>query len=137
MTLSWRKASPSNRRLAAGVLCAILLASAIINLVPAIEEFVLNRPPTCTLKILTNVPCLGCRGTRAGFAFAHGHLGQAIAQNPLATLFGVTVAGWSLLLTVTGRIPTLKLGESWQSLAWVIFGFVLLGNWIYVIAAGG
>ncbi len=135
--LTWRKATASTRRLALATLGAIVLAAAVVNLVPAIERFALSRPPTCMLKIATNVPCMGCRGTRAGFAFAHGKIGQSAALNPLAASLGIAVSGWSVLTGVFGRIPELRLGKSAQKLAWIAFGFALLGNWIYVIAAGG
>ena len=135
--LTWRKATLSGRRLALGTLAAIILAAATVNLVPAIERFALSRPPTCMLKIATNVPCMGCRGTRAGFAFAHGKIGQAMAFNPLAATLGLVVSGWSILTGVFGRVPELRLGKSARKLAWIAAGFALLGNWIYVIAAGG
>ncbi len=137
MILTWRKASRATRRTSGGILCLIILAIALIQTVPAIERIAVQGRPTCTLKIFTGIPCLGCRGTRAGFAFGKGQIGRAIAYNPLATLLGIVVTGWSVMVATAGRLPSFHLTKPGQNLAWVLFVFALIGNWIYVIAAGG
>lgn len=42
--------------------------------------------PRCPLFVLTGLYCPGCGALRAGHALLHGHLGEALAFNPLVVV---------------------------------------------------
>lgn len=137
MRFGWGRVTQSTRRIAYFVLSLIVIGIVIVNSVPAIEKVLLTQPTTCTLKIFTGIPCLGCRGTRAGFALAHGQIVKAIQFNPFATALGVFITGWSLWVSFSGKLPIFSVSRPWRTLGWTLFGVALAGNWIYVIAVGG
>lgn len=42
--------------------------------------------PLCPFAIITRHPCPGCGLTRAAFALAHGHVGEALRLHPLSVV---------------------------------------------------
>tara|TARA_R110002096_G_scaffold435701_2_gene662191 strand:+ start:11408 stop:11623 length:216 start_codon:yes stop_codon:yes gene_type:complete len=70
-------------------------------------------------------------------ALSHGQIGKAIQFNPFAVVLAAAVASWSAMAGILGRLPTPAISKPCQNLAWTVLGFALLGNWIYVISAGG
>lgn len=138
MNVSWVRLSASARWWAAGVLTAALAGMTAVRWLPLLEIATLGRPPLCTLKLLTGYPCLACRGTRAAFALAHGDLGRALQFNPLATVFLASILLGSTVAAVFGRLPNVsRMPRPWTTLGWCLLAVSLLGNWAYVIAAGG
>lgn len=67
--------------------------------------------PTCSFRVRTGYPCLGCGGTTALVLAAHGDLRGAVAANPLGAAVGLgawaTVLG-AFLTFVTARFAFLK-----------------------------
>lgn len=138
MKVLWVRLPGSARWLATFLLLLAIAGATALRIFPLLEPLVLARPSTCALKLLTGYPCLACRGTRAALALAHGAPGRAFFLNPLATLLiGTTLlaAAWA---AVRGEIPTLRpIPRPWAILLWILGALTLLGNWAYVIAAGG
>lgn len=138
MNLSWVRISRSTRILAAAVVVAAAAGIAAVHLVPLFKPTVLAPPSFCLMKLVTGYPCLACRGTRATMALANGDILQALRFNPLATLSVTTVLAGALTALLTGRLPIVSsLPRPWITLGWCLLAVALLGNWAYVIAAGG
>jgi hypothetical protein len=123
---------------AASLLALAFSGAVLIRLTPVLEPLTLARPSLCAMKLLTGYPCLACRGTRAAFALAQGAPGRALAFNPLATLLIGSLLISATLAVVRGEVPTLRsVSRPWATLLWCLGAAALLGNWAYVIAAGG
>ncbi len=138
MNVTWVRLSGSARWLAAYGLAFALAGITLVQLFPLLEAATLSRPSPCALKMLTGYPCLACRGTRAVFALADGDFGQAIRFNPLATLLLASLLVMAAIASAIGRLPTItQMSRPWRSLCWCLLVVALLGNWAYVIAAGG
>ena len=105
------------------------------HLIPAISVFALNRPAACMLKQASGVACIGCRGTRAVFAFANGHVVQSFLFNPMVALAGAGLFGWAIGVTITARNFDLRLSRPGWRLLWILIVAALAGVWIYVIFA--
>jgi hypothetical protein len=101
----------------------------------------LDRLPLtlCVFKGLTGLPCPTCGSTRTLGRLAGLDLAGALSQNPLATVAAVGVAGWALadLVLLPRRralgleiAPRLGVALRWGAL------FLLLANWVYLVAAG-
>ncbi|MEM0968425.1 MAG: hypothetical protein AAGJ31_03670, partial [Verrucomicrobiota bacterium] len=75
--------------------------------------------------------------TRAAFALGEGDLRRALAFNPAGTIFLLIGGGLVVLNAVTGLRPDFRMNRPERRLAWCLLIAALLGNWIYVIRAGG
>jgi hypothetical protein len=95
------------------------------------------RPPACSFRTLTGLPCLGCGGTRAVRALAAGDVLAALRFHP-AVLLGCAVAGiwplWGFWRYRKGNDVSSPIEQNRKLVraAWII-GVVLVLNWIYLI----
>ncbi len=105
--------------------------------VPEVRYVAEARPSVCLMKNAIGVPCLACRGTRAAMAIADGNVPGAFRYNPLASVFVLSLVGLVLMVGVGGKWPDARWDPAWTKLGIVILVLALLGNWIYVIVAGG
>lgn len=94
---------------------------------------------TCGLKLLLGIPCLTCGATRATIHLLHGHIGAAVAMQPLIVLAYVALIVWGLVSFVSFALDrrvhiTLTAGQNGALKA----GLLILpfANWFYLIAAG-
>lgn len=133
----WRSAGTKARIWALVVLLGGGLAISLWHAVPQVRHFAEARPAVCLMKYATGVPCLACRGTRAAMAIADGNLPGAFRYNPLASVFVLSVLGLVLMVGVGGKWPDTQWDPVWMKLGIVILVLALLGNWAYVIVAGG
>jgi hypothetical protein len=138
MTFAWEPLPRSVRVLAAFMAVTGVAGVAVVRAMPFTQTLVLGLPSFCTLKLLFGIPCLACRGTRAAFALAHGDIGRALFFNPMATLLVIGLLAGSILGAATGKVPFLHgISRPWSLLLWCLLAAALLGNWAYVIRAGG
>lgn len=135
--VQWQVPSPAVRIAAWVVLSLGVLGILLVNLVPSIERWALDRPATCSLKLLTNFPCLACRGTRSAFAFANGNLLQSFLFNPAAALLAAATLIWSGIVVFRRRSPSLNWPKPFHQLGGILIVAGLVGNWIYIVAVGG
>lgn len=133
----WCRAGGSARGVAILLLSTAFSAAMLVKLYPQCLQYLTGGQSFCLMKQVAGIPCLACRGTRCAIALAQGKVGQAFAFNPLATLFFLVVGFLLLAIAITGRIPDFTWDPAWKKLGIVTLIFALLGNWIYVIAAGG
>lgn len=96
---------------------------------PATADFF----PPCPFRLLTGLQCPGCGSTRAFHQLLHGHLGAALALNPLLPLY-LAALGW-LGLTVLCEAaglpapPAPRLSAAWiWALLVLIVGFGVVRN---------
>jgi len=115
----------------------IIAVITFIHRAPGFEFVLKSQPSMCMMKRFLGIPCLGCRGTRAAFAFAHGDLGQSFIWNPAAFGLGLVILGWTFCVGLAGYYPTIHFREPWGKLFLVLLIFSLIGNWAYVIHVGG
>jgi hypothetical protein len=95
--------------------------------------------PLCVFKLLTDIPCPTCGGTRALYCLARFDLAGAVAMNPLATAFAFCIGMWAvadLLLLARGRSLRLALAPWLLPAARVVAVVLAAANWVYLIAAG-
>ena len=138
MNLSWVRISRSTRIFAATLVVAAAGGIAAVHLVPLFKPVVPIPPAFCVMKMLTGYPCLACRGTRATLALADGDILRALRFNPLVTLLVASVIAGALTAVLTGRFPIVsEVPRPWSILGWSLLAVALIGNWAYVIAAGG
>jgi hypothetical protein len=138
MTLGWQPVPRSARVLAAGMVAASAGLVWTVHQLPVVEGLVLGHPSFCAMKVLFGIPCVACRGTRAVFALAHGDAAGAVQFNPLGTLLVASCLGLAVSALITGRIPALReIARPWQVFLWCLLLAAVLGNWAYVIQAGG
>jgi hypothetical protein len=94
----------------------------------------------CPFRHITGIPCVGCGGTRALLALAHGHAGAALVWNPLVTLSAFAGLAWLAYsaIVLVARAPRLRitLDAADRRVARATAWTVLLANWIFLIAAG-
>lgn len=101
------------------------------------------KPPACSLRTLTGVPCVGCGGTRAMKALVHGDYVAAVSFNPLAMLGVFAVLVWFVWTAATmksarykrgGTDPTVGRVSSNTGKWWgIAIAVLVLLNWIYLI----
>ena len=137
MRFAWIQVSKLTRWIAISITALILVMVVLIHVFPPISRFALNRPSVCVMKTTTGIPCLGCRGTRAAFAFADGRLDLALFYNPFAACLGIALVTWSFGVAISGRAFDLDVDPHWSKLGWTLFVVGLIGNWIYVVSQGG
>ena len=110
-------------------MCSLLLRPFWLGLAPLV--------PGCPFRAITGIPCPTCGTTHVAVALMHGHLGAALAANPLVALAGLFfVAGgllaplWAAVNWPVPEVPTPLPG--WARAAIVA---MLLADWAYLIAA--
>ncbi len=129
---SGRRRRAVSRLLAIGLLIAVVGGIAwVIFRPPAVEPLF----PKCVLYQSTGLYCPGCGGTRAVDALLHGHVGRALASNPITTLaLPLILAGfirWIYKLTMNrpGSTWSIRLPRAAVYLvAGVLFVFMILRN---------
>lgn len=98
------------------------------------------KPPPCSLRSLTGIPCVACGGTRSVRALAEGQVIDAVIWNPLVVFAVFVIALWfvcTLLMVgwqggvveVRAKAVVGKFSQRWGFLIAVL----LLMNWIYLI----
>jgi hypothetical protein len=113
----------------------VILAAlgAVVSLLPA--RFI----PPCGFHLLTGHPCPTCGVTRMGLALLHGHVGQALHENPF---FFFVIAGLSLWVAagagarLAGRTLTVEVGAKEERWLWLALLVAFLANWWYLWHAG-
>lgn len=93
------------------------------------------KAPSCSLRVFTGIPCVGCGGTRAMSALSRADVVEAMRYNPLVVLGGLVIVLWFLWTLLTIKRQQRVVGESKKMVkGWtvVIFLLVLL-NWVYLI----
>jgi hypothetical protein len=119
----------SRRATVARPLAVAGLAAALVGYLAAVDPNEPGHYPGCPFLMITGWYCPGCGSLRAVHALAHGHLGEALARNPL-TVLTVPVLAWCWAMwtwrQVTGRQRETALP------AWVIWGWlgVVLAFWV-------
>ena len=101
------------------------------------------KPPPCSLRTMTGIPCIGCGGTRAMKALAHGEFVAAVKYNPLVVLGVLVVMLWFAWTVATMKMARYQRAWVGKSNAqtdrkvaryWGIgIAVLVLLNWIYLI----
>ena len=91
--------------------------------------------PACPFRAITGIPCPTCGTTHAALALLHGHIGAALAANPLMTVAGVGFIAGGILAPVwaTLRLPVPEVPAPlpvWARLAIIA---AVLASWGWVI----
>ncbi len=129
------------RRLAAGALDAELLALGVLGSTSllGIAWLLLGLPtPRCPFHAFTGLPCLTCGGTRCVKNLLVGHVGAALAWNPLVFLGAAVAAAFMLYaaIVLVFRLPRVRVifeSAREMNLARVAVATVAAANWIYLI----
>jgi hypothetical protein len=109
------------RLLAAGALLAGGSAAAFLYLVDPAAS---SAYPRCALREIAGLECPGCGSLRAGHAWLHGRVGEAVAWNPL------TLVGVPLVLLLGVNEARVALGRPGWRLD------PRLGKWAWLVPAG-
>jgi len=129
------------RRLAAGALDAELLTLGVLGSTGllGIAWLLLGLPtPRCLFHAATGLPCLTCGGTRCVKNLLAGHVGAALAWNPLV-FFGAALAAVFMLyaaIVLVFRLPRVRvIFESAREANFVRVSVAIAAaaNWIYLI----
>ena len=104
--------------------------------------FPLERlPPLCVFKAVTGWPCLTCGMTRSLIHLKHFDILGAFVANPLIAAFALFAGAfclyaWIAVLFRTRRIR-IHTTRPWEpTLIRVLIVAAVVGNWVYLIAAG-
>jgi len=101
------------------------------------------KPPSCSLRTLTGIPCMGCGGTRAMKALAGGEFTAAVQFNPLVVLGVFAIGFWFVWTAATMKMARYQ--RDWTNKAvdrtnpktairWgMVIAVLILLNWIYLI----
>jgi len=129
------------RRLAAGESDAELLALGVLGSagVLGLAWLLLGLPtPRCPFHAFTGLPCLTCGGTRCVKNLLVGHVGTALAWNPLVFL-GLGAAALFMLyasMVLVFRLPRVRVileSAREANLARIAVALTAAANWIYLI----
>ncbi|HHH38674.1 MAG TPA: DUF2752 domain-containing protein [Sedimenticola sp.] len=135
--LSWRLIPATAPGAQWEIVLALLSAAALaVALLLPLEAFVSWLPP-CRFHAWTGLPCPSCGVTRGLLALRAGHLGQAMAWNPLLVGLALVGLGYGLLCWVIwwARWPRLRLSLARRWAGWLIAG-VVLSNWLWLWIRG-
>lgn len=97
--------------------------------------------PTCLFKRATGWPCPTCGSTRAMVSLLHGHIGDAIALNPLMVLL-VLLTPVTVLVSrgvsapSNSRSPQSRMTATRWNIALALGLAALALNWAWVIHRG-
>ncbi len=95
----------------------------------------------CRFKSWTGRPCLTCGATRAVLALSHGHMGGALAMNPLVALLllGLLAVAPCAALIWALRLPRPRLAPADRAGRVILVATLAAAaaaNWVYLLAAG-
>lgn len=114
------------------ILGVIFYVSSVLFIYFEFQRSGTNLKP-CLIWQLTDVQCPLCRGTTASIALFRGDLTQALALNPLVTIFLLVFASWAILWLGFGyRLRSLLSNRS----GLILFLLLLALNWSYVLLSG-
>lgn len=94
---------------------------------------------TCGLKMLLGIPCFTCGATRATIHLLHGHLGAALAMQPLVILgyFGLSIWGLvSFASFAAGKQVRVTLTSGQNTAVKAALLILPFANWFYLIGVG-
>ncbi len=116
-----------------------LLVVLVLAFLP-LEPLVRLLPP-CTFHRLTGHPCLTCGTTRLLLALARGHVGEALAWNPLVAAGLLAFLAWTPVAAVQWlfRLPRWRIGFGSARARWIAaaaFAVLLALDWAYVAWRG-
>lgn len=114
--------------LAAGALGAVL---AVIRVAGRLMDNCRSPLPHCWLHQVLGVPCPFCGGTRSLAALAAGHLGAALAWNPLVAAAAMAVLAGPVIALLA---PDRGLALSARLRAPALLRGALALNWCYLLA---
>ncbi len=95
-------------------------------------------PWPCVWKSCTAWPCAGCGATRAIVLLFSGRMADAWAMNPGAVLMVPALGAVALYAVITLALRLEPWRPSWRHRVpwrWLLV-LAVLGNWIYLLAAG-
>jgi len=91
--------------------------------------------PLCPFAIIARLPCPGCGLTRAAFALAHGHVGEALRLHPLSIVL-VPAVGAAMAYNAVGYLREGRLAATesaagrWVTGISIVLGAAALVVWI-------
>jgi len=101
---------------------------------------VVDRPASgCLMKMLWDVPCMTCGGTRATMALLRGEVWTALTFQPLVILGYGLILGWgsvSLWAFLTKRSLVLELSSKQDLGLKVLILSAPFLNWVYLYTMG-
>ena len=107
---------------------------ALLGIARVYDSLPIQAPP-CGLRTLTGIPCLGCGGTRAMKALAHGDVRSALSFNPLVVTAVCAALIWLGASWIRHRyFPGARLGRP-IPVPWIVTGLIaaFAANWAYLI----
>ena len=110
-----------------GLAAGVVLAAGLLGAAGSSLSF-------CAFRALLGLPCPFCGGIRASAALFEGGFREALSWNPAAVLGHAALLATGLILLLGRTPPWLAPGR--QRAVFGAAALVLLGNWIYLIAAG-
>lgn len=101
--------------------------------------FVFEGPTICPMPLITGIPCPGCGLIRSLCLLTHGHVGEAVAFQPLVPfilLYSGFLCAYKIIELARGTPPALPTYRIAAVSIWVMMGFwvVRLG---FFFAQGG
>ena len=93
--------------------------------------------PACPFRAITGVPCPTCGTTHAAVALLHGHVGAALAANPLATMAGMMFLAGGMVAPIwvafSWPLPEIPMPPPWARAAIAV---AVLAGWAYAVVRG-
>ncbi|MDF1815929.1 MAG: DUF2752 domain-containing protein [Verrucomicrobiales bacterium] len=110
----------------------VFVAMSVLLVAARFYDHLPLKPPECSFKRVTGIPCVACRGTRSFRALAEGKVGLALKYNPLAVVACVIAAIWMGGYVWRKGQPPSRNYLSVRGVA-ILTAALLIGNWIYLI----